>query len=429
MVFCIAEAVMAVIWMVIAVKKKQTGSRRRAPVILLVIAALGIVIAIRARNETVLDAGNRIERKSPGQGDRTEALEVTLPGSEEEPYQAVIAELQLTAEQKEEVFQNAKEEADQIFIGDNDSTDEIRENVVLPATLADGLVQAEWSFDNYEVMQPDGTIIEDAVPESGIYVQAKLEMTCQDSILVYSFYFEVLPQKLTQTEYIKKQLDAAVAEANEKTASQNYIALPEQVEGYAIKWQEKKSRDAVNFAFLGIIAAAAVVMKEREDQKKEYERREKLLLAGYPEMISKLTLLLGAGMSVSSAWEKIAGTYKAQRKQHLTKEDPVYEEMLLTCNEMRDGVSERNAYLRFGERCGLTQYRKMVSIITQNIRKGQQELTRLLEEEAQEAYALRRELAKKAGEEAGTKLLLPMMLMLMLVMAVILVPACISFQL
>ena len=322
MVFCIAEAVMAVIWMVIAVKKKQTGSRRRAPVILLV-----------------------------------------------------------------------------IFIGDNDSTDEIRENVVLPATLADGLVQAEWSFDNYEVMQPDGTIIEDAVPESGIYVQAKLEMTCQDSILVYSFYFKVLPQKLTQ------------------------------VEGYAIKWQEKKSRDAVNFAFLGIIAAAAVVMKEREDQKKEYERREKLLLAGYPEMISKLTLLLGAGMSVSSAWEKIAGTYKAQRKQHLTKEDPVYEEMLLTCNEMRDGVSERNAYLRFGERCGLTQYRKMVSIITQNIRKGQQELTRLLEEEAQEAYALRRELAKKAGEEAGTKLLLPMMLMLMLVMAVILVPACISFQL
>ena len=116
MVFCIAEAVMAVIWMVIAVKKKQTGSRRRAPVILLVIAALGIVIAIRARNETVLDAGNRIERKSPGQGDRTEALEVTLPGSEEEPYQAVIAERQLTAEEKEEVFQNAKEEAEQIFI-------------------------------------------------------------------------------------------------------------------------------------------------------------------------------------------------------------------------------------------------------------------------------------------------------------------------
>lgn len=33
MVFCIAEAVMAVIWLVIAVRKKQTGSRRRAPVI------------------------------------------------------------------------------------------------------------------------------------------------------------------------------------------------------------------------------------------------------------------------------------------------------------------------------------------------------------------------------------------------------------
>ena len=65
MVFCIAEAVMAVIWLVIAVKKKQTGSRRRALVILLVIAVLGIVIAIRARNETVLDVETALRENRP----------------------------------------------------------------------------------------------------------------------------------------------------------------------------------------------------------------------------------------------------------------------------------------------------------------------------------------------------------------------------
>ena len=153
------------------------------------------------------------------------------------------------------------------------------------------------------------------------------------------------------------------------------------------------------------------------------------MLLTYPEMVNKLTLLLGAGMSMASAWEKIALTYKRQSEQGQVKKSPVYEEMLVAYHEMQDGIGERNAYLRFGERCGLTQYRKMVSLITQNVRKGQKELTKLLEDEADEAFHLRKELAKKAGEEAGTKLLMPMMIMLALVMAVILVPACMSFQL
>lgn len=429
MILCITEAAAAVIWLLFAAKRGEEGNRRTAPKILLAIAVLGILIAIRAQSTPVINADNQIDRKEPGQGERTEILEVTLPGMEQEKYETVIPERQLTEREKEEVFEDAKKEAEQIFIGDNASTDEVRGAVVLPAALADGLVEAEWSFDDYEVIQPDGTIIEDAVPENGAQVQAKLTMTCQDSIQMYTFYFKVFPKKLSRTEYIKKQLDAAVAEADEKTASQSYISLPREVDGHTVLWEEKKNRDAVNFAFLGIIAAAAVAMKDKETEKKERERREKRLLLGYPEMVSKLTLLLGAGMSVTSAWEKIAHTYKKQREQHLIAEDPVYEEMLITCHEIRDGVSERSAYLRFGERCGLTQYRKMVSVITQNIRKGQKELTRLLEDEAEEAYTLRRELAKKAGEEAGTKLLLPMMFMLMLVMAVILVPALISFQL
>lgn len=430
MILCIIEAAAAVIWLIFGIRKGMEGSSRMAPKILLVTAVLGIFLAVRAQNTHVINDEDQIARKNPGQGQRTETLEVSVPElGQKEEYTAVISERQLTAAEKEEVFERAKEEAEQIFIGKNDSVDAVRDTVVLPATLADGLVEAEWSFDNYEVMQTDGSIIEDAVPEDGVEVQAKLQMTCQESGQFYSFYFKVLPQKLTETEQLKKQLGLAVEHADAETAAQKFISLPQKVDGHAVAWKEKRSNDAVNFAFLGIIAAAAFVMKEKETQKKERELRERQLLLGYPEMISKLTLLLGAGMSVTLAWEKVAYTYKKQRGQHLTEKNPVYEEMLIACYEMQDGVSERNAYLRFGERCGLTQYRKMVSIITQNIRKGQQELTKLLEDEAGEAYALRREFARKAGEEAGTKLLLPMMLMLMLVMAVILVPACISFQL
>ena len=46
-----------------------------------------------------------------------------------------------------------------------------------------------------------------------------------------------------------------------------------------------------------------------------------------------------------------------------------------------------------------------------------------MELEAEDAVRIRRELAKKQGEEAGTKLLLPMMLMLVVVFAMILTAA------
>ena len=264
MILCIIEAAAAVIWLIFGIRKGMEGSSRTAPKILLVTAVLGIFLAVRAQNTHVINEENQIARKNPGQGQRTETLEVSIPElGQKEEYTAVISERQLTAAEKEEVFERAKEEAEQIFIGKNDSVDAVRDTVVLPATLADGLVEAEWSFDNYEVMQPDGSIIEDAVPEDGVEVQAKLQMTCQESGQFYSFYFKVLPQKLTETEQLKKQLGLAVEHADAETAVQKFISLPQKVDGHAVAWQEKRSNDAVNFAFLGIIAAAAFVMKEK----------------------------------------------------------------------------------------------------------------------------------------------------------------------
>jgi len=43
------------------------------------------------------------------------------------------------------------------------------------------------------------------------------------------------------------------------------------------------------------------------------------------------------------------------------------------------------------------------------------------------AFELRKNLAKKLGEEAGTKLLLPLFMMLGVVMVMIVVPAFLSF--
>jgi len=71
--------------------------------------------------------------------------------------------------------------------------------------------------------------------------------------------------------------------------------------------------------------------------------------------------------------------------------------------------------------------RKFGTLLASNLRKGQEGLSALLREEASIAMAQRREIIRKKGETAGTKLLFPMLLLLLIVFVVIMVPAFSSF--
>jgi len=92
-------------------------------------------------------------------------------------------------------------------------------------------------------------------------------------------------------------------------------------------------------------------------------------------------------------------------------------------------VGELQAYENFGRHCQLSAYRKLSSLIVQNVRKGAKGMQKLLEEEEWEAYEQRKAQARQSGEEASTKLLLPMGIMLVIVLAIMIIPAGISLNL
>ena len=174
-----------------------------------------------------------------------------------------------------------------------------------------------------------------------------------------------------------------------------------------------------------MIAAGAVQYRfADEDLQKRLEKRERQLLLSYPEFISKLTLLMGAGLPVRAAFARMAADY---RKKKTTDRNYVYEELTLACREMESGVMEVEAYEHFGQRCRLPQYRKCAALLVQNLKKGSAGLLAALQEEAEHSFEERKRNAREEGERAGTKLLLPMMMMLAVVMVLILVPACFSF--
>ena len=80
--------------------------------------------------------------------------------------------------------------------------------------------------------------------------------------------------------------------------------------------------------------------------------------------------------------------------------------------QIRAGGSEGECYESCGARCGISSYRKFGMLLSQNLRKGPRGITELLRRESEEAFEERMNQAKKLGEEAGTKLMIPMFLML-----------------
>jgi len=154
------------------------------------------------------------------------------------------------------------------------------------------------------------------------------------------------------------------------------------------------------------------------DLKKKVEERRYLLKRGLPDFISRLVLLVEAGMTLSRGFEIAA--------RNVEKNSPLFYEISKTCNEMNNGVTESQAYEQLAVRCRIIEVARFSSMLIQNLRKGNSELASLLRMVSSECWNARKAHAKKRGEEAAAKMLIPVSLLLIAVLIVTAGPALAS---
>ncbi|MCL1789740.1 MAG: type II secretion system F family protein [Peptococcaceae bacterium] len=164
----------------------------------------------------------------------------------------------------------------------------------------------------------------------------------------------------------------------------------------------------------GLLAACAVglVMYLDMEINNAVNRKRDEILSDYPEVLSKLTLLVNAGLVVRDAWVKVA----------YTAEGALYKEMQFTSEEIRNGTSETDAYYNFAHRCAIKEIRKFASVLTQNLQKGSAELTTSLKYMTAESWEEKKHYVKRKGELANQKLLFPLMIMFVGILMMIMVP-------
>ncbi|MEG0972075.1 MAG: type II secretion system F family protein [Lachnospiraceae bacterium] len=388
----------------------------------IILVTILFVFLYHFMNPSVLEEGEQIKRNERGGGSSTVSLVADIKGNNESvridlPIEAVQLTEKAANQKLKEVAERLIDEG--IFLGKNKDADHVMWNLNLEQTAEEGQIKIDWSFDNFNVMDSEGKIMQEEVPTEGVLIKGIAALSYDACRLEKEFYIRVIPAIYTAEQDYQSSLKEALRLREESTRSEKYVSLPDEFKGKKISWKTPKDYSILMIPFFGVAALIFVYFGRQKAAQREEEKRKWIYLKKYPEIVSEFAVLLGAGMSLASAWEQIS----------LHGEGGVYEEMRITVNEMKDGISEGKAYEKFGLRCNVPEYRKLSSLFVQNLRRGTGELTELMDREARASIEEHKNRIIKKGEEAGTKLLLPMMILLIIVLAIILIPALFQFHL
>lgn len=365
-----------------------------------------------------------IWRKPYGEGDIPVRLSARVEGEGEEIFDYVVEERKYTQQEAEELYQEAVEILPEMIRGQNDSLEDVRGNLELVTHMENYPFDISWESSSYGIVNTDGTVGNAELTE-GIIVTLTAHFQYRQWSWEHLMYVQVNPVVYTYQEMFRKKIEEGLHIQEKSTENTEVMVLPDNLESKPIIWKEIVEDSSGYLLCLVLIAAAVLYWGRGKELDKQLERRKKELLLDYPEVVNKLALYIGAGMTIRNAFVKMGEDYKRQQRE---RRRYVYEEILITCYELQSGRSEREAYDHFGRRCQVQAYMKLSTLLSQNIRKGSNDLLHVLRQEADNAFAERKNLAKKLGEEAGTKLLLPMMMMLCIVMVIIMIPAYFSFM-
>ncbi len=389
----------------------------------------GIVLFLIDFTASRTALSGEILRSSYGEGSQVHELEVSVEGNERAKIEVEVSEQAYSKEEVKSMFQRCVASMDERILGENESLDHVESDLDLITEIPGVPVEIAWELDNYDVMNVYGQLQEDELQEEGTIVALKAVLTYTEDPeeqAIYECNAMIFPKTLSGYEKQAEEIKKVVEETDKETQNKKALILPKRIDGKSVSFFPIVETRGIVLAAMAVIIGLLLGALEKQNQEKEVNLKRRQMQIDYPEIISKLTLLMGAGMTVKRAWRKIADDYESEKQTRGIRY--AYEEMEQTLHEMSSGVTESESYERFGRRCNLQEYIKLGALLSQNLRKGTKGLNLILKMEAIQSFEERKARAKRLGEEAGTKLLAPMFLMLAVVLVIVIVPAFMSVQ-
>lgn len=394
------------------------------------VAVLGIVAAAGMGIFLLGTDGYFSEREitaleRPSEGTQVRKL-IARVGENSYEVAVAVAERQLTAEEVRQRWQEAQETLPQWILGENTELSSVSRDLNLISRLPGTAISIRWFSSDYTLVDYEGRVNPEKLTEASQTVILTAEFSYGDWKETMQIPVRIVPKSGNRREETSDAILQILQKSLEEQGYEETVALPTALQEGEVKYYAEPEQSPGMFLLLTAVLLVGVFAVAESRHKKKKQERLCQLQRDYPEIVSRLTLLLEAGMTIRSAWERITADYLrygGRQKQRRY----AYEEMLQTNRQLQIGMPENLAYAQFGKRCGTIIYLRFSSVLVQNLQKGTKSIVPLLKKEAEEALCERKERARQMGEEAGTKLLLPMVGMLALVLTIVMVPAFLSF--
>jgi hypothetical protein len=386
--------------------------------IIIAVAAITIVVLL------IMGSGEqRITRiKRPDYNSQSEIhnLIIKQDGKESE-IEIIVPPKEIPSDKLQEVFDMAYEEILTEISGENECLSRVTKKLNMITEVTEYGIKADYYSDNMEIVDSYGNVYNKGL-DAPVKIKVFIDLSYKDMTQRYEIPLMVFPAELSETEKLNEQINEII----KNQSDEEYVVLPDNLEGTEVSFVKKGPGLGVVFLLGAAVTIAMIYNRKVSKPKKASELRKKQMMSDYSEIVSKLSLLMGAGMSSYNALCKMAADYKMLKSAGNVQERFAYEELTACVNRISAGTPETQAYKELGKNCGIHSYVKMCSFLTQNINKGNANIFELLKEETKEAFEERKAIARRIGEEAGTKLLGPMVMMLSVVLVIVIVPAFMS---
>ena len=363
----------------------------------------------------------------PGVDEYDTEMEIEVEGLLDKPQRIEIPVTKRTYS-KDEANEAIKKGLEEILLtlpGENSSLQNITTDLNLTNEISDLGLSVRWDFGESELIDILGNVHNENLKENrNIDIEVSLSYeTYEES---YIIPVTVCPKILSDDERLLKGLIDKIANVDKDSVQKDGYILPDTYEGKRLIYHYGEAFNFNIIPIMGVIIAILLYLQEKEKERRSTEKRKRELMKDYPDIVSKLIVFIGAGLSVRQSWESIVIDYENECKEN-NERRYAYEEMVKALAKLKTGIYENTVYKDFGRSCALRQYMKLASLLEQNRRNGLANLHSLLSMESQSAWDERINLARREGEELNTKLLLPLFMMLLIVMMIIIVPALLIF--
>lgn len=171
------------------------------------------------------------------------------------------------------------------------------------------------------------------------------------------------------------------------------------------------TKDMTMFLLALLVGIALVLYLDLDIDSKLKKKKEEMMLE-FPHILSKMALLVNAGLPVRDTFWKIAEN----------KSGGIYDEIHVMLSELSNGIPERKALNNMAERCGIAEIRKFTSMLSQNLQKGSADTAKGLIEMSNDIWLNRTSNVREIGEKASTKLLIPIVIIFAGIMIMVLAP-------